>query len=332
MCSTRRSLPDRAASGARSLLCRRAAGGSTRNGLRIWRRGRGDVDLRPLRGRRRAGDRGARDRGGEPRRFRAVGRRAGGDRADRRLRAAVAGGRRPRRDAGRGELCRAVCSNIRTITRPQVWQGRAVPEVLVSGDHRRIRGWRRAQAERLTRERRPDLWERHSAARRSSSGDGDQRGESDESSAATRARAGRKSSRPTGRSQEFQPGDTVRVSVKVVEGERERIQAFEGVCIARKNAGMNSNFTLRKISYGEGVERVFPLLFAAHHRDRGGAPRRRAPGQALLPARPPRQGARIAERARDSVRRRRQRRRAAEAHSRNPDRPPRWPPRANQAE
>ena len=58
---------------------------------------------------------------------------------------------------------------------------------------------------------------------------------------------------------DFRPGDTVRVSVKVVEGERERVQAFEGVCIARKNAGINSNFTLRKISYGEGVERVFPL-------------------------------------------------------------------------
>src|ERR687895_486789 len=57
----------------------------------------------------------------------------------------------------------------------------------------------------------------------------------------------------------FQPGDTVRVSLRVVEGDRERIQAFEGVCIARKNAGINSNFTLRKISYGEGVERVFPL-------------------------------------------------------------------------
>jgi large subunit ribosomal protein L19 len=57
----------------------------------------------------------------------------------------------------------------------------------------------------------------------------------------------------------FQPGDTVRVSLRVVEGERERVQAFEGVCIARKNAGINSNFTLRKISYGEGVERVFPL-------------------------------------------------------------------------
>jgi large subunit ribosomal protein L19 len=58
---------------------------------------------------------------------------------------------------------------------------------------------------------------------------------------------------------DFRPGDTVKVSVKVVEGDRERIQAFEGVCIARKNAGINSNFTLRKISYGEGVERIFPL-------------------------------------------------------------------------
>ena len=57
----------------------------------------------------------------------------------------------------------------------------------------------------------------------------------------------------------FDPGDTVRVSLRVVEGERERIQAFEGVCIGRRNAGVNSSFTLRKISYGEGVERVFPL-------------------------------------------------------------------------
>ena len=57
----------------------------------------------------------------------------------------------------------------------------------------------------------------------------------------------------------FQPGDTLRVNVKVIEGTRERVQAFEGVCIARKNSGINSNFTVRKISYGEGVERVFPL-------------------------------------------------------------------------
>ena len=57
----------------------------------------------------------------------------------------------------------------------------------------------------------------------------------------------------------FSPGDTVRVNVKVVEGTRERIQAYEGVCIARRNAGVNSSFTVRKVSYGEGVERVFPL-------------------------------------------------------------------------
>jgi large subunit ribosomal protein L19 len=57
----------------------------------------------------------------------------------------------------------------------------------------------------------------------------------------------------------FAPGDTVRVSVKVVEGERTRVQAYEGVVIARSNKGLNSNFTVRKISYGEGVERVFPL-------------------------------------------------------------------------
>ncbi len=57
----------------------------------------------------------------------------------------------------------------------------------------------------------------------------------------------------------FAPGDTVRVSVRVVEGERTRLQAYEGVVIARSNKGLNSNFTVRKISYGEGVERVFPL-------------------------------------------------------------------------
>ena len=61
----------------------------------------------------------------------------------------------------------------------------------------------------------------------------------------------------------FRPGDSLRVSVKVVEGSRERVQAFEGVCIARKNDGLNSSFTVRKISYGEGVERVFPLYSPA---------------------------------------------------------------------
>jgi len=58
---------------------------------------------------------------------------------------------------------------------------------------------------------------------------------------------------------EFQPGDTLIVNVKIVEGERSRVQAYEGVCIGRAGGGINENFTVRKISYGEGVERVFPL-------------------------------------------------------------------------
>ena len=101
----------------------------------------------------------------------------------------------------------------------------------------------------------------------------------------------------------FDPGDTVRVSVKVVEGERERIQAFEGVCIGRKNAGINSNFTLRKISYGEGVERIFPLYsprITLIEVVRRGAVRRAK--LYYLRGRTGR-SARIAERSRDSIRR-----------------------------
>src|SRR6185437_7327866 len=78
---------------------------------------------------------------------------------------------------------------------------------------------------------------------------------------------------------DFRPGDTLRVAVKVVEGERTRTQNFEGVCIARSNKGLGSNFTVRKISYGEGVDR----------RDFRGAARRCAAREALLPARPARQ-------------------------------------------
>jgi large subunit ribosomal protein L19 len=59
---------------------------------------------------------------------------------------------------------------------------------------------------------------------------------------------------------EFRPGDTVRVNVRIKEGERERVQAYEGVCIARSGQGVDENFTVRKISFGEGVERVFPIL------------------------------------------------------------------------
>src|ERR1700760_5102447 len=59
---------------------------------------------------------------------------------------------------------------------------------------------------------------------------------------------------------DFRPGDTLRVNVKIREGERERVQAYEGVCIARSGAGVHESFTVRKISFGEGVERIFPLL------------------------------------------------------------------------
>jgi len=59
---------------------------------------------------------------------------------------------------------------------------------------------------------------------------------------------------------DFQPGDTLRVNVKIKEGERERVQAYEGVCIARQGSGINESFTVRKISFGEGVERLFPIM------------------------------------------------------------------------
>ncbi|GBQ83549.1 50S ribosomal protein L19 [Gluconacetobacter johannae DSM 13595] len=100
---------------------------------------------------------------------------------------------------------------------------------------------------------------------------------------------------------EFGPGDTVRVSVRVVEGERQRVQAYEGVVIARSNKGLNSNFTVRKISNGEGVERVFPLYsptLAEIKVVRRGAVRR-----AKLYYLRGRRGksARIAERARETV-------------------------------
>ncbi len=88
---------------------------------------------------------------------------------------------------------------------------------------------------------------------------------------------------------DFGPGDTVIVNVKVVEGERSRVQAYEGVCIARSGGGINESFTVRKISYGEGVERVFPLYAPMVELDQGRAPRQGAARQALLPARTARQ-------------------------------------------
>ncbi len=89
---------------------------------------------------------------------------------------------------------------------------------------------------------------------------------------------------------DFGPGDTVVVRVKVKEGNRERLQAFEGIVIAKRNRGLNSAFTVRKISHGEGVERVFQSYSPGHRRHHGQAAGRRAPRQAVLPARFGRQG------------------------------------------
>ena len=88
---------------------------------------------------------------------------------------------------------------------------------------------------------------------------------------------------------DFQPGDTVIVNVKVKEGERTRVQAYEGVCIARSGGGLQESFTVRKISYGEGVERVFPVYSPMIELDQGRAQRQGPPRQALLSARSPRQ-------------------------------------------
>ena len=173
-------------------------------------------------------------------------------------------------------------------TRPPLFEGEPIPEVLTSGDHAKVAAWRRAEAERLTKARRPDLWAAYLARKTPKNGPKIPR--------VTKAELCRRSSpdpfRPdkTARRMlalppeieamniiqqlekeqveklsagknipDFAPGDTVLVNVKVVEGDKSRIQAYEGVCIGRSGRGLNENFTVRKISYGEGVERVFPL-------------------------------------------------------------------------
>ena len=92
-----------------------------------------------------------------------------------------------------------------------------------------------------------------------------------------------------GKIPEFAPGDTIIVNVKVSEGERTRVQAYEGVCIARSGGGLQESFTVRKISYGEGVERVFPIYSPMIEFDQGVASRQGATRQALLSARSSRQ-------------------------------------------
>ena len=153
-------------------------------------------------------------------------------------------------------------------TRPAEFRGWAVPEVLLSGDHARVARWRRAQALRRTLARRPDLLPDGLTARR--------RGAA--------ARIPGRRARPVAllgssnpefsrmnatdlvdRTQlrddipDFAPGDTLKVHVRVVEGNRERVQLFQGVVIRRKGSGSRETFTVRKVSFGVGVERTFPV-------------------------------------------------------------------------
>ena len=143
-------------------------------------------------------------------------------------------------------------------TRPRTFEGLDIPEVLLSGHHGEVAKWRQAEREKTTRERRPDLGRRISPINR-------QRAikpskemtmnmieelEKEEADAPDQP----------AHDPEFQPGDTLRVNVRIKEGERERVQAYEGVCIARAGGGLHESFTVRKISFGEGVERVFPVL------------------------------------------------------------------------
>src|SRR4029453_1608725 len=178
------------------------------------------------------------------------------------------------------------------FTRPQEFEGRGIPEILVSGDHAKVAAWRRAEAEALTRARRPDLWAARPGQKATkSTTDGGQARPDALYERQIRAMAGYKAfAQPapdwlgappmeismnliqqlekeqfdklsaTKTIPEFGPGDTVIVNVKVVEGERTRVQAYEGVCIGRSGGGLNESFTVRKISYGEGVERVFPVM------------------------------------------------------------------------
>ena len=88
----------------------------------------------------------------------------------------------------------------------------------------------------------------------------------------------------------FRAGDTLKVHVKVVEGTRSRVQVFQGIVIRRHGGGIGETFTVRKISFGVGVERTFPLHTPDHRSHRGRHPWRRAPRQALLPAWSARQG------------------------------------------
>ena len=125
-------------------------------------------------------------------------------------------------------------------TRPAEFRGLNVPPVLLSGHHAEIERWRRQQALERTRRHRPDLLE---------SGKGDL-----VMNAVENVERGQLTQRPA-----IKPGDTVKVHVKVREGDKERIQVFEGMVIGMHRGGARATFTVRKVSFGQGVERIFPL-------------------------------------------------------------------------
>src|SRR3954463_11111037 len=147
-------------------------------------------------------------------------------------------------------------------TRPVTWEGRTIPEVLRSGDHAKIAAWRHERAVEDTRLRRADLIERHGGASQATPSGARRRGTKEKRTMKHIETLEREAIDALTKDKpvpEFRPGDTLRVGVKVIEGDRTRVQNFEGVCIARANKGVGSSFTVRKISFGEGVERVFPL-------------------------------------------------------------------------
>ena len=120
---------------------------------------------------------------------------------------------------------------------------------MLSGDHKKISDWRLKKSVEKTKKVRPDLFKLYLEKK-----------EEEIMNTLESYEKEQRESLSSGKSYpKFSAGDTVKVHLKVKEGEKERIQVFEGVCIAKKNAGLNSSFTVRKISYGEGIERVLPL-------------------------------------------------------------------------
>ena len=136
-------------------------------------------------------------------------------------------------------------------TKPQIWEEKSVPNVLLSGDHAKIKDWRLSQSEAITRDRRPDLWQKYN---KKTNLINLQMKTIEEINQANVKKIAAEKKLPN-----FFPGDIVKIGVRITEGKRDRIQYFEGVCIAKKNRDLNSSFTVRKISFGEGVERTFAL-------------------------------------------------------------------------